>query len=46
MTLKDELSRLVGAQYAIREEWRNKTRKNEEKELKQKQQNNLSSLPR
>ena len=36
-TLKDELSRLVGAQYAIREEWRNKTRKNEEKELKQKQ---------
>ena len=37
MTLKDEFSRLVGAQYAIREEWRNKTRKNEEKELKQKQ---------
>ena len=35
--MKDELSRLVGAQYAIREEWRNKTRKNEEKELKQKQ---------
>ena len=28
---------MVGAQYAVREEWRNKTRKNEEKELKQKQ---------
>jgi len=29
MTLKDELPRLIGAQYATREEWRNKTRKNE-----------------
>ena len=28
---------MVGTQYAVREEWRNKTRKNEEKELKQKQ---------
>ena len=26
-TLKDELSRLVGAQYATREEWRNNFRK-------------------
>ena len=37
MTLKDELSRLVGAQYAIEEEWRNNSRKNEEMEPKQKQ---------
>ena len=29
-TLKDELSRLVGAQYATGEEWRNSSRKNEE----------------
>ena len=29
MTLKDELSRLVGAQYAAGEEWRNNSRKNE-----------------
>ena len=29
-TLKDELPRLVGAQYATREEWRNNSRKNEE----------------
>ena len=36
-TLNDELPRLADAQYAIREEWRNKTRKNEEKEPKQKQ---------
>ena len=33
MTLKDELPRLVGAQY----EWRNNSRKNEETEPKQKQ---------
>ena len=32
MTLKDELPRLVGAQYATGEEWRNNTRKNEEME--------------
>ena len=38
MTLKDELPRLVGAQYAIGQEWRNKSRKNEEMEPKQKQQ--------
>ena len=37
MTLKDELPRLVGAQYATGEEWRNDSRKNEESEPKQKQ---------
>ena len=36
-TLIDELPRSVGAQYAIGEEWRNNSRKNEEMELKQKQ---------
>ena len=36
-TLKDELPRSVGAQYATGEEWRNNSRKNEETELKQKQ---------
>ena len=36
-TLKDELPRSVGAQYATGQEWRNNTRKNEEMELKQKQ---------
>ena len=36
-TLKDELPRLVGAQYANREQWRNNSRKNEETETKQKQ---------
>ena len=36
-TLKDDLPRLVGAQYATREEWRNNSRKNEETEAKQKQ---------
>ena len=35
--LKDELRRLVGAQYATGEEWRNNRRKNEEAELKWKQ---------
>ena len=35
-TLKDELSRSVGAHYATREEWRNNSRKNEEMEPKQK----------
>ena len=34
MTLKDELPRLVGAQYAIGEEWRNNSIKNEKAELK------------
>ena len=37
MTLKDELPRLIGAQYATGEEWRNNSRKNEETEPKQKQ---------
>ena len=36
-TLKDELPRLLGAQYAMGEEWRNISRKNEETEPKQKQ---------
>ena len=36
-SLKDELLRSVGAQYATGEEWRNNYRKNEEIELKQKQ---------
>ena len=36
-TLTDELPRLVGAQYATGEEWRNNSRKNEETEPKQKQ---------
>ena len=35
MTLKDELLKSVGAQYATGEEWRNNTRKNEETEPKQ-----------
>ena len=34
MTLKDELPRSVGAQYATGEEWRNSSRKNEETEPK------------
>ena len=34
MTLKDELPRLVGAQYATGEEWRNSSRWNEEAEPK------------
>ena len=37
MTLKDELPRLVGAQYTTGEEWRNNSRKNEEMDPKQKQ---------
>ena len=36
-TLKDELPRLVGTQYASGEEWRNNSRKNEGMEPKQKQ---------
>ena len=34
MTLKDELPRLVGAQYATGEEWGNNSKKNEEAEPK------------
>ena len=36
-TLKDELPRLVGAQYATGDPWRNNSRKNEETKPKQKQ---------
>ena len=36
-TLKDELHRSVGAQYATGAQWRNNSRKNEEMEPKQKQ---------
>ena len=36
-TLKDELPRSAGAQYATRDQWRNDSRKNEEIEPKQKQ---------
>ena len=35
-TLKDELPRWVGAQYATGDQWRNNSRKNEEIEPKQK----------
>ena len=37
MTLKDELPRSIGAQYATGEEWRSNSKKNEETEPKQKQ---------
>ena len=36
-TLKDELPRSVGAQYATGDQWRTNSRKNEEMEPKQKQ---------
>ena len=36
-TLKYELPRLVGTQYATGDQWRNNSRKNEEMEPKQKQ---------
>ena len=36
-TLKDELPRSVGAQYATGEQWKNNSRKSEETEPKQKQ---------
>ena len=36
-TLKDELPRLVGTQYATGDQWRNNSRKNEGMEPKQKQ---------
>ena len=35
--LKDELPQSVGAQYATGDQWRNNSRKNEEMELQQKQ---------
>ena len=37
MIVKDELPRSVGAQYPTGEEWRNSSRKNEEREPKQNQ---------
>ena len=40
-TLKDELPRLVGAQYATGDQWRNNYRKNEGMEPKQKKNNQL-----
>ena len=36
-TLKDELPRSVDAQYATGDQWRNNSRKNEERKPKQKQ---------
>ena len=36
-TLKDELPRSVGAQYATGDQWRNNSRKNEDTEPKQKE---------
>ena len=36
-TLKDELPRLVGAQYTTRDQWKTNSRKREETEPKQKQ---------
>ena len=36
-TLKEDLPRLVGTQYATGDQWRNNSRKNEGKEPKQKQ---------
>ena len=36
-TLRDDLSRSVGAQYATGDQWRNTSRKNERMEPKQKQ---------
>ena len=36
-TLKDELLRLVGVQYATGDQWKNNSRKTEEMESKQKQ---------
>ena len=36
-TLKDELPRSVGTQYATGDQWRSNSRKNEETEPKQKQ---------
>ena len=37
MTLKDELPRSAGAQYATGDHWRNNSRKSEETKPKQKQ---------
>ena len=42
-TLKEELLRSVGAQYAAGDQWRNNSRKNEEMEAKQKQHIHIHS---
>ena len=39
-TLKDELPRSIGTQYATGDQWRNNFRKNEETEPKQKKKKN------
>ena len=44
MTLKDELPRSVGTQYATGEEWINTSRMNEEMESKQKQRQVLDVI--
>ena len=41
-TLKDELPRSVGAQYATGDQWRNNSRKNEGMEPKQKKKKHLA----
>ena len=43
-TLKDELPRSVGAQYAIADQWRINSRKNEETEWKENNNNNNTQL--
>ena len=43
MTLKDVLLRLVGAQYATGDQWRNNTRKNEGMDPKQKKKNKTTT---
>ena len=45
-TLKDELPRLVGAQYATGDQWRNNSRKNKGMEPKQKQQSGVDGTGR
>ena len=42
-TLKDKLSRLVDAQYATGDQWRNNSTKNEETEPKQNKNKNTQS---
>ena len=44
MTLKDELPRSVGAEYATGDQWRNNSRKNEEMQPQQKQDPVSSSV--
>ena len=44
-TLKDEIPRLVGAQYAAGDQWRNNSRKNEEIGLKQKKKKKKKTHP-